>query len=158
MLIQFEHFSSGAAIMFPVPRCSWSWHLYTSRLESCCSVLVDEPTSCFDCLSRQSPSFCCSPHYVSCTFCVPSILLSCLYTGRGSRPIQGRTIRRGQFGADNSARQFGPDNSAQCIYYKFYTKSRSHSAIFFSSIPLPFQQFFIRPASISATFFINSYP
>src|SRR6218665_3153356 len=71
-----------------------------------------------------------------------------------ARRIRRRTIRRGQFGAG----QFGADNSAQSIYYKFYGKSRFHSAIFFSSIPLPFQQSFINPASISAIFFINSYP
>src|SRR6218665_1374523 len=69
------------------------------------------------------------------------------------------TIRRGQFGAgqfgaDNSVRQFVPDNSAQIIYYKFYIKSRFLSALFFSSKPLPFHQFFINPASISAIFFI----
>jgi len=52
----------------------------------------------------------------------PSIYLEMLK----KRPGFGgsRTIRR---------RQFGADNSAQRIYCKFYRKSRFHSAIFFSS-------------------------
>ena len=50
---------------------------------------------------------------------------------------------------DNSAQ----DNSAQSIYYRFYIKSRFLSALFFSLKLLPFQQFVITPASISAIFF-----
>src|SRR6218665_3116268 len=71
------------------------------------------------------------------------------YRQTGSRTIRRRTIRRGQFGAG----QFVPDNSAQSIYYRFYIKSRFLSALFFSSKLLPFQQFVITPASISAIFF-----
>src|SRR6218665_3870579 len=59
-----------------------------------------------------------------------------------------RTIRRGQFGAG----QFDADNLAQSIYYRFCIKSRFLSALFFSSKLLPFQQFVITPASISAIF------
>ena len=64
-----------------------------------------------------------------------------------------RKTRRGQFGADNSARHFVPDNSAQNIYiinfiqnptstqqYSFH-QSRFHFSNF-SSISLPFRQHF----------------
>src|SRR6218665_1678307 len=67
----------------------------------------------------------------------------------GSRTIRRRTIRRGQFGADNSARTI----RRKVYYYRFYIKFRFLSALFFSSKLLPFQQFFITPASISAIFF-----
>src|SRR6218665_121135 len=82
-----------------------------------------------------------------------------------------RTIRRGQFGGDNSAldnsaQQFVADNSAQTIILILYKIQLSLSDIF-SSIQPPFQQyifiniasisptFVINPASISAVFFIN---
>ena len=68
-----------------------------------------------------------------------------------------RTIRRGQFGAnnsalDNSARQFVADNSAQNIililhkipllFSNIFRQSRPYFSNIFSSIQLPFQQFF----------------
>src|SRR6218665_1190373 len=93
-------------------------------------------------------------------------------TDLGSRTIRRRTIRRGKFGADNSAldnsaRTIRRDNSSRTIRrkirYQFYRKFRFHSAIFFSSIPLLFQLdylhqsrfyfsniIFINPASITA--------
>src|SRR6218665_1736677 len=61
----------------------------------------------------------------------------------------------GQFGADNSARQFVSDNSAQntiLILQKvplsfsniiLFINPASISVIFFSSIPLQFQQYFL---------------
>ena len=63
-----------------------------------------------------------------------------IHTPSGYNILVPGQFGAGQFGADNSARQFVPDNSAQ--NYKFYRKSRFHSAIFFSSIPLPCRQYF----------------
>src|SRR6218665_1869637 len=68
-----------------------------------------------------------------------------------------RTIRRGQFGGDNSAldnsaQQFVADNSAQTIILILYKIQLSLSDIF-SSIQPPFQQYiFINIASISPIF------
>ena len=70
----------------------------------------------------------------------------------------------GQFGADNSARTIRRDNSSRTIRRKEYNINLLENPAliqkiqpYFSSIPLPFQQyFFINPAFTSAIFFHQS--
>src|SRR6218665_2920933 len=80
-----------------------------------------------------------------------------MFPDNSAQDNSARTIRRGQFGAA----QFRADKSTQSICYKFYREYPFHTAIFFSSIPVPFQQSIINPSSISAILFssiINPNP
>jgi len=76
----------------------------------------------------------------------------------GVRTIRRRTIRRGQFVADNSAQIIiisFIENPASISATSFH-QSRFYFNYMFSSIPLLFQQyFFVNAAPISAMFFIN---